>query len=110
METLLPDRPPALREFVSDVQAFAKAKGWSVATVTDKACGNSKLIQRILDGGSCTFDQAAKVRDFMENNPPPNPGVPPAGDAPAGPAPSLGDTPAAPPHPGGGGDSEERAA
>ena len=70
MEILPPDRPLALREFVAEVQSFAKAKGWSVATVTDRACGNSKMIPRIFDGGSCTFDQADRVRQYMAYNPP----------------------------------------
>ena len=73
------------KQFVADVEAYAKSVGQTVATVSRRAVGDSKLIKRITSGGSCTFVQAARVRAWIAANPPPK-------DTPESPGASLGET------------------
>ena len=57
-------------KFIEDVEAYAGDCGIRPSLVTRRAVDDGGLLDRMKQGGSCTFAQAAKVRAFMAENPP----------------------------------------
>lgn len=52
-------------DIISEIEAFAAARGIAPATVTSKAVGNSRLYHRMKEGGGCTIKIAEKLREYM---------------------------------------------
>ena len=66
-------RDPLTIEFVKEVQEYADACGLKLATVADKAVGNSKLFSRYDDGSDISYHQRVRVRSYIAANPPKKP-------------------------------------
>lgn len=58
-------------DLIRMIETFAQSWGIAPATVTSRAVGNSRLYQRMLDGGGCTLGIAEKLIAYMDQNPPP---------------------------------------
>ena len=52
-------------QIIEAIEAHAKKRGLAPATVTSRAVGNSRLYQRMLDGGDCTTGIAGRILDFI---------------------------------------------
>jgi len=52
-------------DIISEIEAFAAARGIAPSTVTSKAVSNSRLYERLKRGGGCTLRTAEKIRAFM---------------------------------------------
>ena len=52
-------------ELITAIEAYAKRSNLSPATITGRAVGNSRLYQRLKDGGDCTLQVARRVRDYI---------------------------------------------
>lgn len=52
---------------IARIEAFAKSRNIAPATVTSRAVENSRLYDRLKQGGSCTLKVAAQVEEFIRN-------------------------------------------
>jgi hypothetical protein len=57
---------------ILQIEAFAKGHGIAPATVTSRAVGNSRLYNRMKNGGSCNVRIANKLIEFMAAHPVPD--------------------------------------
>jgi tryptophan synthase beta subunit len=55
----------AQTDIISEIETFAAQAGIAPATVTSRAVQNSRLYQRMKDGGSCTIQTAGRIRDYI---------------------------------------------
>jgi hypothetical protein len=53
------------REIITEIEMFAKSRGLAPATVTSRAVSNSRLYDRLLNGGDCTTEVAARLRSYI---------------------------------------------
>jgi hypothetical protein len=59
----------AQTDILTEIEAFAAQAGIAPATVTSRAVQNSRLYQRMKDGGSCTIHTAGRIRDYIAAHP-----------------------------------------
>ena len=64
-------QPSILPDIRTEIETFAAQAGIAPATVTSRAVQNSRLYQRMKDGGSCTMHTAARIREYMATHPAP---------------------------------------
>jgi hypothetical protein len=55
-------------QIISRIETFAASQGIAPATVTSRAVGNSRLYRRMLQGGDCTTEVAARIVRYIEKN------------------------------------------
>ena len=56
-------------DILTEIETFAAQAGIAPATVTSRAVQNSRLYQRMKEGGSCTMHTAERIRAFMAAHP-----------------------------------------
>ena len=61
--------PSMLPDILTEIETFAAQAGIAPATVTSRAVQNSRLYQRMKDGGSGTMHTAERIRAFMAAHP-----------------------------------------
>lgn len=59
------------QELIQQVEDYCAAAGLAPATLCRKAVGNSRLHKNLVDGKGCTLRVAAKLQEFMADNPAP---------------------------------------
>ncbi len=57
---------------ISRIEAYCAASGYTPGTVGLKAVNNSRLYERLRDGGSCTLETAGRLLEWLASNPPAN--------------------------------------
>lgn len=62
-------QPSILPDIRTEIETFAAQAGIAPATVTSRAVQNSRLYQRMKEGGSCTMYTAERIRAFMATHP-----------------------------------------
>jgi len=55
---------------LAEITEYAARAGWKPSTVCLRAVGNGHLYRRMKEGGDCTTDVAARLRQYMTANPP----------------------------------------
>ena len=55
-------------QLISEIEAFAEAKGWKPSTVCVKAVNNSRLYDRMKRSRYFRVDAAQRLREFMAAN------------------------------------------
>jgi hypothetical protein len=55
---------------IQRIDEFCRRRGIAPATVTGRAVGNSRLYARLLAGGDCTTEVAARVLAWLERQQP----------------------------------------
>lgn len=60
-------------DLITLIETYAAARGISPATVTSRAVGNSRLYDRLKNGGSCTLEVARRLQAYIAANPAPQP-------------------------------------
>jgi len=58
-------------ELIQQVDEYCEAAGLAPATLCRKAVGNSRLYKNLVEGKGCTLRVAAKLREFIADNPAP---------------------------------------
>ena len=58
------------QHLIQRIREHAEASGLSPATITVRAVNNSRLYARLVAGGDCTTEIAAKVISYLDSNPP----------------------------------------
>lgn len=53
-------------QIIAAIEAHAKERGLSPATITGRAVGNSRLYHRMVAGGDCTTGIAERIIAFIE--------------------------------------------
>jgi hypothetical protein len=56
------------QQIIAAIEAHAKQRKIAPATVTSRAVGNSRLYQRLVDGGDCTTEVAARIAAWIERD------------------------------------------
>jgi hypothetical protein len=56
-------------QIISAIEGYAKKAGLSPSTVTGRAVANSRLYDRMKNGGDCTTEVAARLSAYMAANP-----------------------------------------
>jgi len=51
---------------IKAIEAFSERSGLAPATITGRAVGNSRLYQRMKDGGDCTTEIGKRIIAFIE--------------------------------------------
>ena len=57
-------------QLIKAIEAYARQTDLAPATVTVRAVNNSRLYDRLVDGGDCTTRIAKRVMAYMADNPP----------------------------------------
>lgn len=57
-------------QFISEIEAYAKARRIKASTVTFYAVGDNSLIRRLQTGGQCLPRTMDRVRNYISQNPP----------------------------------------
>lgn len=52
-------------ELINAVEVCARERGIAPATVTSRAVGNSRLYERLLQGGDCTTTTAERLMKYI---------------------------------------------
>lgn len=60
-DIILQYRHMKTEDIITAIEEIAKSSGHSPSTVTGRVVGNSRLYQRLKDGGSCTVRIAEKI-------------------------------------------------
>ena len=56
------------KDLIKAIDAYAARNGISPQTVTRRAVGASQLYKRMKNGGSCTLEVAARLREFLSKD------------------------------------------
>lgn len=54
------------QNLINRIEAAAEASGLSAATICERAVGNSRLYDRLTNGGSCTYKIGGKIHQFLD--------------------------------------------
>lgn len=65
----------SIENLISEVEAYAKARSLSPATVISRAVDNGRLYGRLKSGFGCHVDTADRIRRYMASNPPSSEGA-----------------------------------
>nr|WP_111299410.1 hypothetical protein [Paracoccus saliphilus] len=58
------------QQIIQQIADHAEKTGLSPSTITGRAVNNSRLYSRLINGGDCTTQIAAKLVAYMAENPP----------------------------------------
>lgn len=64
--TIVPYGDMTRDDLITRLEQHAATRGISPATITSRAVGNSRLYQRLTDGGDCTLEVAQRLIAFMD--------------------------------------------
>ena len=56
------------QSIINAIKAHAKARNIAPATVTSRAVGNSRLYDRLINGGDCTTEVARRIVAWIEQD------------------------------------------